>query len=1112
MITSENYTQLLQQIDAFIRKFYFNTILRGAIFLIAWLFSVYLIIAVSEYLANFNITLRTILFYTFILLNIYLFCRLIAPALLAIFKLRKPMSREEAALIIGQQLPGVDDKLLNTLQLKNLASGSKSHLEIIEAGINQKISLLKPIGFNSAININENIKHIKWAAFPLLIILLIGIISPAVLTESTKRLIKHNEYFEPIAPFKFIVENPQLSVLQGDDFKLLLKLEGNNLPDQVYIETSQNTFKLEKTNLTHFSYLFNNQQQNIRFKLRANGFTSRIYEIKVKTKPLLLHFDIALTYPHYLHKNAELINNAGDLTIPEGTVVKWLLHTQNTSKLLFAINNTAGIINQTGNDLFIYEKRIVSNSVYTLMPINEQTNKSDQASYKINVIPDEAPLISVTEKPDSVSMNALYFNGNIQDDHGFTSLSFHYQINQKGLNNNKQGYITPINANLNQTTSSFFYYWNIKSLGLKGGEQLSYFFEVADNDGVNGPKKAMTPIKTINLPDEKAMDNVLNAGTQAVKQKMESAIKIAAKLERETQKLNQALLNKNNLTFEEKKQVEALLQKRSELNDLVKEIQNENKKNLYNRQENQHVDDMLKEKQQQIDDLLSNVLDPKTSELIQKLQALLEQEQKESTRDELSKMQTDNKSLKKELDRMLELYKKLAFEQKLDEKINQINKLSEAQQKVADDTKNQSAQNQTLQKEQQQINSDFDALKKSLNELQKENEQNGKKENFENPEKEEQSIMQKMQNSMDELSKNKPLKAIKQQQDAANELKQMADHMKQQEQEGEEAENLVNAHELRELLKNLVNSSFEQEKVMQTLKNTSVADPNYIKMAQSQKNIKDNLKTAEDSLTSLSKRVTQIQTTVDKEVTSINSNIDLALESLGDRHTPEANRYQQFAMTSMNNLALLLNEVLDKLQNQKTNGKSGKGKGKQQSISQLAKMQQKLNENMQKARNEMQQSGNSQKAHSENNNVINSEQLAKLAREQQQIREALQRINKEDNKDGRGKLGNLDKISQQMEQNERDIVNRKINGESIKRQEDIKTRLLEAEKAEQERDQDQKRESNVGKDLPPGYINALKKFEESKNAQTEQLKTIPLNLNLYYKTKIKSYFDFLKIK
>ena len=365
---------------------------------------------------------------------------------------------------------------------------------------------------------------------------------------------------------------------------------------------------------------------------------------------------------------------------------------------------------------------------------------------------------------------------------------------------------------------------------------------------------------------------------------------------------------------------------------------------------------------------------------------------------------------------------------------------------------------------------------------------------------------------MDELSKNKPLKAIKQQQDAANELKQMADHMKQQEQEGEEAENLVNAHELRELLKNLVNSSFEQEKVMQTLKNTSVADPNYIKMAQSQKNIKDNLKTAEDSLTALSKRVTQIQTTVDKEVTSINSNIDLALECLGDRHTPEANRYQQFAMTSMNNLALLLNEVLDKLQNQKTNGKSGKGKGKQQSISQLAKMQQKLNENMQKARNEMQQSGNSQKAHSENNNVINSEQLAKLAREQQQIREALQRINKEDNKDGRGKLGNLDKISQQMEQNERDIVNRKINGESIKRQEDIKTRLLEAEKAEQERDQDQKRESNVGKDLPPGYINALKKFEESKNAQTEQLKTIPLNLNLYYKTKIKSYFDFLKIK
>jgi len=206
-----------------------------------------------------------------------------------------------------------------------------------------------------------------------------------------------------------------------------------------------------------------------------------------------------------------------------------------------------------------------------------------------------------------------------------------------------------------------------------------------------------------------------------------------------------------------------------------------------------------------------------------------------------------------------------------------------------------------------------------------------------------------------------------------------------------------------------------------------------------------------------------------------------------------------------------LSEVLDQLQNEMSKGKPGNGKGKKQSIGGLAKMQQQLNKNMQKAREQMQQQGNDSKRQKDDNGKM-SEQLAKLAREQQFIRESLQKINMEENKDGRGGLGNLDKISQEMEQNEHDIVNKTITNESIKRQEEIKTRLLEADKAEQEREQDQQRESNAGKDVPPGLIKALKQYQELNQKQTEQVKTIPSSLNSYYKTRIKSYYDFLNLK
>jgi Spy/CpxP family protein refolding chaperone len=96
------------------------------------------------------------------------------------------------------------------------------------------------------------------------------------------------------------------------------------------------------------------------------------------------------------------------------------------------------------------------------------------------------------------------------------------------------------------------------------------------------------------------------------------------------------LLNKSSLSFDEKKQVEDLLNKRKELDDLVKQIQSDNKKNLYNRQQMEQNKELL-EQQKQIENLLNNVLDPKTKELLQRLQQLMQLGQKNDTRDELSK-------------------------------------------------------------------------------------------------------------------------------------------------------------------------------------------------------------------------------------------------------------------------------------------------------------------------------------------------------------------------------------------------------------------------------------------------------------------------------------------
>ena len=1111
MQSSDSYLALINKIDAFIRKYYLNNLLRGIIFLGAGLLTAYLTITLLEYFGNFNTLLRTILFYSFILLNLVLLLWLVIPSLFAYLNLSKTISHNEAAEIIGQHFGDVKDKLLNTLQLKKQAEQNEYHRQLIEASINQKIVALNPISFPSAINLKHNTQYLKWVGFPLAIIILIAVIAPTVLTEGTKRLIYHNRHFIPKAPFKFIVQNISLSVLQGSDLKLNVKLEGNNLPANVYLETGNNTFKLDTDNISKFHYLFSNLQQNTTFRITANGYSSEPYIIKVNLKPSLLNFDVELQYPAYLHKAAEKLSNAGDLNIPAGTIVKWQVHAQHADQLQFTTSNNVKVVDTGSDGIFEHTEKITKSTVYKILPIAGGNRHGDESSYRISTIADEMPSIDLTEKPDSVSSKAIYFNGDIKDDHGFSALTFHYSTGKPGSAIKTAS--RQVKANLNATQSTFFYYWDLKDLAVKPGDQVSYYFEVADNDAVSGPKKARSPEHTLQMPTEKEISEQLNANTQAVKQKMQSAIKLAGQVERDAQKLNQLLLNKNTLSFDEKKQVEDLLKKKAELNDLVKEIQQENKKDQFNRQENQEQSTKLQQKQKDMEDLFNHALDEKTQEMLKKLQELLEKDQKEGTRSELSKMQNDNKSLKKELDRMLELYKQLEFEQKLNQNINDLNKLADQQQKLSEQTLQPNADKQQLQKDQQQLQQNFEEIKKSIQELDKANQQLEQKNNFEKPEKEQQAINEQMNTSKEQLQKNNRPKAAQSQQQAAKQMQQLAQKMQQNEQQGEEEENMTNAQQLRELLKVLVNSSFEQEKVMQSLKTMSANDPAYVSSAQRQKDIKDNLKTAEDTLYALSRRIPQIQSTVNKEVKGINDNIDKAIDLLGDRRTAEANRSQQYAMTSMNNLALMLSEALENMQNA-MNKSGGKGNKKQQSMQQLSQMQQQLNKNMQKMREQMQQQGNqSQSAKGQSNAQNNiSEQMARMARQQQQIRQQLEQLSRQQNKDGTGKLGNLDKISKEMEQTEGDLVNKRITNESLKRQQQIQTRLLEAEKAEQEREQDKQRESRIGKNLPPGYIKALQSYQQQKAKQTEQIQTVPPALNLYYKQKIKRYFDQLNAK
>jgi len=88
------------------------------------------------------------------------------------------------------------------------------------------------------------------------------------------------------------------------------------------------------------------------------------------------------------------------------------------------------------------------------------------------------------------------------------------------------------------------------------------------------------------------------------------------------------------------------------------------------------------------------------------------------------------------------------------------------------------------------------------------------------------------------------------------------------------------------------------------------------------------------------------------------------------------------------------------------------------------------------------------------------------------------------------------------------LVNMKIDQETMNRQEEIMTQMLESEKAEREREYDNKRESKTAQDISNPSTDFLK-YQEEKKKQVELLETIPPNLKPFYRNLVNDYFNNL---
>ena len=121
---------------------------------------------------------------------------------------------------------------------------------------------------------------------------------------------------------------------------------------------------------------------------------------------------------------------------------------------------------------------------------------------------------------------------------------------------------------------------------------------------------------------------------------------------------------------------------------------------------------------------------------------------------------------------------------------------------------------------------------------------------------------------------------------------------------------------LRQILENLIALSLDQEKIITKINETNINSPQNTNNIQLQKKMQNDAQINEDSLFALSKRQPQKKSNFYREINALNSSMEKAIDWMGERATEKASEQQQFAMTSANNLALLLSETLRQMQQQ----------------------------------------------------------------------------------------------------------------------------------------------------------------------------------------------------
>ena len=1028
-------------------------------------------------------------------------------------------SEIDLALRVGHSHPEVKDRFANALQVYHETAQDSQNGEITRqlAGValHDAYQTVEPIIFSHIIDRRTPKRRLTAAALAIVIAVAVWGMATNFMAQGAAILLAPHRTPKALA-LQFEVQPGDAEIIKGQSLRVVARM------NRLVAETAQLEWRQTDGRATEqaamaraasgaasqFAHTLENIREPLSYRIHLGGDNSRWYNVNVIEPPMARSLRVTVKFPSYTGRQPlELDENVGDILALPGSAVS--LHVRpnkpiENASLVFSYGEVMPLA--AAGDDFRGEFAVRRQGTYQIA-LKDQKGlaNADAIQYRLELETDQAPAVQITfpgrdaDLDESMRM-PLVIEG--EDDYGFSKLQIVYEILEGGSPEGKRGVMAVPISNRNSRAFREQPIWDLSPLNLLPEDVVRYYAEVFDNDVISGPKSGRSQTFHLRFPSMYEMYREIASTQEEASQDLQAMYEQAKKTKDEIDKLAQEMKKDPNLNWEQKQKLAESAGATQKMQEQVQQLQEKLQEMIDTMERNDLLSPQTLEKYMELQKLLQEMKSPELQKALEEMQKAMQNLDPEKLQEAMKNFQFSQDEFLKSLERTINLLKQVQAEQQLDEAIKKTEDLLERQQEVNQEAaKNPLPEKRDeLANKETEMKRDAQSLEKSLgdlNKLMQELQQQGPAEKIEHAAQMMNSpdLAGEMQQMANKMQQGNMSQAQQSGQRIASTLQQMQQSLQGAQKEMSESNRREVMQALQRSSSDLVQLSKQQE---QLLKQSGGLQPNssqFNQNADRQQELMSGLQRAGEQLFQLSQKSFAVTPDIARAMGKAMNEMQAARDELEQRNGQAAGERQGQAMQALDQAVAGLRQSMQQ----------GAGMSMAMGFEQFMQRMMGLSGKQQGINQETQGLGEQGLEAMQRQAA-----MARLAAEQAAVKKSLEQLMQEFGQRGEI-LGRLDQTAKDMEEVVKELQQNRANRQTIERQQQILSRLLDAQRSMRERDHSKERQAQTGKTyraVDPGSLPA--DLGEKKSRLYEDLmRALRENYTRDYKDLIQRYFEAL---